>query len=94
MCVLMHAVLLIEAEHPDVISICEMWLKENILDAKLNINDCNIYKHDRTNKIGGGVLLLVRIAIKTIIEDLTNKFNEIVWCDSIAYDRKLIKRLQ
>ena len=50
--------LLIEAEHPDVIGICEMWLKDNILDNELIVNDYNIYGQDRVNKIDGGVLLL------------------------------------
>ena len=83
--------LLLEAEHPDVIGISETWLKETILDNELNVNDYNIYRHDRVNKIGGGVLLLVQKSIKTIIrEDLTNKFNEIVWCDLITRNRKLV----
>ena len=82
--------LLIEAEHLDVISISETWLKDNILDNEFIANDYNIYRHDRVNKINGGVLLLVRKGIKTIIKDLTNKFNEILWCDLITINRKLI----
>ena len=83
--------LLIEAEHPDVIGISETWLKDNILNNELIVNDYNIYKHDKLNKIGGGVLLLVRKGIKTIIrKNLTNKFNEIVWRDLITINRKLI----
>ena len=83
--------LLIEAEHPDVIGISETWLEDNIVDNDLIVNDYNIYRHDRVKKIGGGVLLLVWKGIKTIIrEDLTNKFNEIVWCDLITINRKLI----
>ena len=82
---------MIEAEHPDVIGISETKLKDNILDNELIVNDYNIYRHDRVKKIGGGVLLLVRKGIKTIIrEDLTNKFNKIVWCDLITINRKLI----
>ena len=82
---------MIEAEHLDIIGICETWLKDNILDNKLIFNDYNIYKHDRVKTIGSGVLLLVQKSIKTIIrEDLKNKFNEIVWCDLITINRKLI----
>ena len=83
--------LLTEAEHPDAISISEKWLEDNILDNELIVNDYNIYRRDRVNKIGGGVLLLVQKGIKTIIrEDLTNKFNEILWCDLITINKKLI----
>ena len=38
--------LLIEAKHPDVIGISETWLKDNILDNELIVNDYNIYRHD------------------------------------------------
>ena len=61
------------------------------MDNELIVNDYYIYRYNRVNKIGGGVLLLVRKGNKTIIrEDLTNKFNEIVWCDLITINRKLI----
>ena len=61
------------------------------MDNELIVNDYNIYRHDRVNKIGGGVLLLFRKGIKTIIrENLKNKFNAIVWCDLITINKKLI----
>ena len=77
--------LLIEAELPDVTGISKTWLKDNILDNELIADDYNIYRHDRVNKIGDEVSLLVRKGIKTIIrEDLTNQFNEFAWCDLIT----------
>ena len=62
-----------------------------ILDNELIVNDYNICRHDRVNKIGGEVSLFVWKGIKTVIrEDLTNKSNEIIWCDLITINRKLI----
>ena len=77
--------LLIETEHLVVLGFSEIWLKEIFWIHEFNVNDCNIYGHDKANKLGVGVLLLlVWKAIKTVIkEDLTNKSNEIVWCDLI-----------
>lgn len=44
---------LVALRKPDVVSICETWLK-------LPKSDWNVYRHDREGKRGGGVLVAVR----------------------------------
>jgi hypothetical protein len=40
----------------DVVCICETWLNDSILDSEI-LPGYNIFRKDRTNKIGGGVLV-------------------------------------
>ena len=56
--------LYIDKKKADIISITETWLKEEISDVELNIIDFTIFRHDRLNKTGGGVILLIKKDIK------------------------------
>ena len=77
--------LYIDKETADIIGITETWLNEEISDVELNINDYTIFRHDRLNKTGGGVILLIKKDIKVNIrDDLLKEFEESVWCDVIA----------
>jgi hypothetical protein len=43
----------------DVVCICETWLNDSILDSEI-LPGYNIFRKDRTNKIGGGVLVGIK----------------------------------
>ena len=76
--------LYIDKETADIIGI-ETWLNEEISDVEFNINDYTIFRHDRLNKTGDGVILLIKKDIKVNIrDDLLKKVEESVWCDVIA----------
>ena len=61
--------LYIDTEKADIIGIIETWLNEEISDVELNINDYAIFRHDRLNKTGGGVILLIKKVINVNIRD-------------------------
>ena len=83
--------LYIDKETADIIGITETWLNEEISDVELNINDYTIFRHDRLNKTGGSVILLIKKDIKVNIrDDLLKEFEESVWCDVIAKSGKIL----
>lgn len=45
----------------------ETWLKENILNSELNLEEFHIYRNDRTEKGGGGVFLCVKKIYNSIL---------------------------
>ena len=75
----------------DLLAITETWLKPDNLDSEiLSSNDFNIYRRDRTNRTGGGVLLAVRENIlSTRRRDLESKA-EILVCEIHPESRKKI----
>ncbi len=83
--------LYIDDENPDIIGITETWLHEQITDTELNLPEYTIYRHDRKNKSGGGVVLLIKNNIKSSVrEDLSKEFEECIWCDIINKDTKIL----
>ena len=52
---------LVYSENPDVVCVNEMWLNKDISDSEILHSGYTIYRKDRANRAGGGVL----IAIKT-----------------------------
>ena len=49
---------------------------------KLIFSEYTLFRKDRKNTIGGGVLLYVRNNIKAVHRtDLENEFCEMVWCE-------------
>lgn len=48
----------------DVVSICETWLNDTVLSSEI-LTGYNIYRKDRTGKTGGGVLIAVKIDIRS-----------------------------
>ena len=83
--------LYIDKKKADIIGITETWLKEEISDVELNIIDYTIFRHDRLNKTGGGVILLIKKDIKVNIrDDLLQECEECVWCDVIAKSGKIL----
>ena len=52
---------LVYSENPDVVCVNETWLNKDISDSEILHSGYTIYRKDRANRAGGGVL----IAIKT-----------------------------
>ena len=50
----------------DIIALTETWLDDNFLDSELHLNDYNIFRRDRSNRRGGGVLLAIKDQISSI----------------------------
>ena len=50
----------------DIITLTETWLDDNFLDSELHLNDYNIFRKDRSNRHGGGVLLAIKDQISRI----------------------------
>ena len=50
----------------DIIALTETWLDDNFLDSELHRNDYNIFRKDRSNRRGGGVLLAIKDQISCI----------------------------
>ena len=74
-----------------MLPLAQTWLKPDNLDSEiLSSNDFNIYRRDRTNRTGGGVLLAVRENIlSTRRRDLESKA-EILACEIHPESRKKI----
>ena len=74
--------LYIVEEKPDLICITESWTNETIGDAEINFSGYTLFRKDRKNRVGGGVLLYVRNNIKAVHRtDLENEVCEVVWCE-------------
>ena len=66
-------------ETPDLICITESWANANIGDGEINMNGYTVFRRDRKNRIGGGVLLYVKNNIKALHRtDLENDECEMV----------------
>ena len=70
------------AENFDLIGITETWATTDIQDAELAIKGFNMFRTDRPNSKGGGLLLYVREDLKsTMCTDLMKaSFKESMWC--------------
>ena len=51
---------LVYAESSDVVCVNETWLNKDILDSEILHSDYTIFRKDRVNRSGGGVLLAVK----------------------------------
>ena len=78
-------------ENPDLICITESWANANIGDGEINMNGYTVFRRDRKNRIGGGVLLYVKNNIKAIHRtDLENDECEMVWCELLNGKEKTL----
>ena len=50
----------------DIIALTETWLDDNFLDSELLLDGYNIFRKDRSNRRGGGVLLAIKEQISCI----------------------------
>ena len=54
----------------DVVVMVETWLDRNYQDFELNLEDYNIFRKDRCNRRGGGVLIAVRNHVSLVFTGL------------------------
>jgi hypothetical protein len=89
---------IVEAElgDRDVIMITETWLKPNVPNVSLSINNCKEpYRFDRIgDKIGGGVMIYVKSSIPSKRRwDLEVPTLECVWVELTVHNNKILLRL-
>jgi hypothetical protein len=66
----------------DLLAMTETWLKPENLDSEiLPVKDFNIHRRDRTNRIGGGVLLAVRENIPSMRRQDLESSAEMLVCE-------------
>ena len=67
---------------PHIIGITETWCTDLVGDAELCLGNYNLFRCDRKNALGGGVLLYVHISLKAVnCESLTRlNIEDFVWC--------------
>ncbi|MFZ2537776.1 MAG: endonuclease/exonuclease/phosphatase family protein, partial [Oscillospiraceae bacterium] len=81
----------INEESPDIIGLTESWANENINDSEINFKGYTLFRNDRKNKVGGGVLLYVKNELASIRqEDVENDINETVWCEIVIENEKTL----
>ena len=73
---------LVNSLGPNVIAITESWCNEFIGDAEIGLHDYVLYRCDRCNTTGGGVLLYVHNSLQSESCTPLNDLNvyEAVWC--------------
>ena len=52
-------VLMVQARQPDIVSIVESWLDQDVDDSEINISGYQIFRADRSRH-GGGVLVYIK----------------------------------
>ena len=82
----------VHCDKPDIIGISESWGREGISDKELNLDGYKMYREDRKDKDGGGVLLYVNSdLISSRRYDITNdKYKECLWCDIYIGSQKTL----
>jgi Endonuclease-reverse transcriptase len=83
--------LLVEDEKPDVLAITESWAHKLVNDAELSIAGYQMFRRDRVDKMGGGVLLYIlnNIEAKERAISKINNFKEFLCCDLMLAESKL-----
>jgi len=74
---------LLTIANPDILGVSETWLNSNIADTDIaSEEEYIIHRKDRSQQVGGGVLLLVKPSIKSVrrdnLEVTSNQHNEII----------------
>ena len=72
----------IDQHNPYIIGITETWCTDLVSDAELSLGEYNLFRCDRKNAPGGGVLLCVHLSLNAVIcESLTKlDIKDSVWC--------------
>jgi len=79
---------MVDEIQPDIIGITESWANKNINDAELGLEGYAMYRKDRNERIGGGVLLYIKDTIQVIAEEKDSGV-EAVWCKLIIGKSKV-----
>ena len=66
----------------DVIGIVESWATEHIRDSELSLEGYVLYRKDRRNEKGGGVLLYIKDTLNSCTDEICSAvdFGESIWC--------------
>ena len=67
---------------PHLIAITESWCSNSISNAEINLGGYTLYRHDRINSVGGGVLLYVHESLPAVMcESLMScQIDDSLWC--------------
>jgi Reverse transcriptase (RNA-dependent DNA polymerase)/Endonuclease-reverse transcriptase/PHD-finger len=80
----------ITAQNPDILTICETWLTENVNDGEFLPPGYIISRKDRTHKGGGGVLIAARPSLHPIRMTKLETCAEIVWVQVTIANRNIL----
>ena len=70
---------LIDCTEPDIVVATETWLKPDIHNAELEMDEYAVYRRDRRNNIGGGVLIAVHKSINSTETNIETDDAELLW---------------
>ena len=67
----------------DIIGVVETWATDNVTDAELSIEGYTLYRQDRKETKGGGLIIYINKNIKSsLCTDLINEeYKESLWCN-------------
>ena len=71
---------------PHVIGITESWANEDIVDAELALTGYVMFRKDRRERRGGGVILYIKESIQ--VYEITQK-SEAIWCNIVTRNSTL-----
>jgi len=79
-------------KHFDIVAITETWAHDQISDTELEVDGFSIFRADRKDRAGGGVLLYVK---STLTAQAFDKFSDIcfeenIWCTLNLEKTKLL----
>ena len=82
---------IIEEEKPDLVSIVETWLTDNIFNAEIQIPGYQTTRLDRKTGAHGGILLYTRdgINVQPRESQTLAEYDEALWCDISSDDTAL-----
>ena len=80
------------ADGYDMIGITETWANEQINDAEYHIPGFNMFRADRMETKGGGLILYVNDRLEASLSTVprVNTFKESIWCNITLDSRKLL----
>ena len=77
----------------DIIEITETWTNESVNNAELNIEEYRVYRKDRKEGRGGGLILYINTRLRACLnEELTgSEFEKSLWCNvELDHQRLLV----
>lgn len=82
---------ILDDSNTDIAVLTETWLHPNILDAELfsGVNIFSIYRCDRSERKGGGVLIAIKNTLSSFLID-THSPLEIVWAACFSASSKIL----
>ena len=77
---------MVEDINPHIIGITESWAKPDITHAELGLTEYVMFRRDRIERRGGGVILYVKESIQAYEIKLEREadYDEAVWCKIVS----------